>query len=131
MKIRIYPLVIGLLLAISVSAAGTKQAPQKPDPCPNALTQPEIDRCALEQFKKADKELNIVYQRITGKLNAVDRANLTTTQRAWLKYRDANCKAERQFHGGSIAPTVEAFCLQHLTEDRTKELIRIYETVEE
>jgi uncharacterized protein YecT (DUF1311 family) len=85
----------------------------------------------MEQFKKADKELNIVYQRITGKLNAVDRANLTTTQRAWLKYRDANCKAERQVHGGSIAPTVEAFCLQHLTEDRTEELIRIYETVEE
>lgn len=130
MRVKIYTVVISLLFAVSVSGARTKQRPQKPDPCPNALTQPDIDRCAMEQFKKADKDLNVVYQRITSNLNAIDRANLTSTQRAWLKYRDANCKAERQFHGGSMAPTVEAFCLQRLTEDRTQDLIRIYETVE-
>lgn len=129
MRVNIFTIVISLLLAITVS--GTKQTSQKPDPCPNALTQPEINRCAMEHFKKADKDLNVVYQRILSKLNAIDRANLTTTQRAWLTYRDANCTAERQFHGGSIAPTIEAFCLQHLTEDRTKELIRIYEHLEE
>lgn len=131
MRVRIYTVVVSLLFVMSVYGFGMKHTPQKPDPCPNALTQPEIDRCAMEQFKKADQDLNLVYQRITSNLKAIDRANLTTTQRAWLKYRDANCKAERQFHGGSLAPTVEAFCLQHLTEDRTRELIRIYETVEE
>lgn len=113
---------------VSVKAGVISQA--NSDPCPNASTQQEIDRCALEHFRKADKELNSVYRRIISKLGAVDRANLIDAQRAWLKYRDRNCKAERQFHGGTLAPTVEAFCLQDSTQARTKELIRIYEPVE-
>ena len=103
---------------------------QRRDPCPNALTQRQIDQCASEQFKKADSQLNKVYNRILGTINSSDRANLVAAQRAWLGYRDSNCKAERQFHGGSIAPTVEAFCLQDISEARSKELIRIYETPE-
>jgi uncharacterized protein YecT (DUF1311 family) len=118
---------------VSSLGAMTKQprVRQKRDPCPNALTQREIDRCAGEQFKKADSELNRVYNRISGTISSSDRANLVDAQRAWLSYRDSNCKAERQLHGGSIAPTVEAFCLQDLTEARSKELIRIYETPDE
>ena len=103
---------------------------QKRDPCPRALTQRDIDRCAAEQFKKADTELNRVYNRISARISPSDRAALVEAQRAWLSYRDSNCKAERQLHGGSIAPTVEAFCLQDITEARSKELIRIYETPE-
>lgn len=115
-------------LAAVENAAVTAQ--DKPDPCPDALTQLEINRCAGEQFRKADKALNVAYQRIISKLNASDRANLTAAQRAWLKYRSSNCWALRQFHGGSLAPTDEAFCLQGLTEARTKELIEIYEPPE-
>lgn len=102
----------------------------KPDPCPDAVTQLEINRCAAEQFRKADKLLNVAYKRIVGKLSSADRANLIEAQRAWLKYRSSNCWALRQFNGGSLAPTDEAFCLQDLTEARTRELIEIYEPPE-
>lgn len=105
-------------------------AQDKSNPCPDAITQLEINRCAADQFRKADKALNVTYKRIISKLNASDRANLTAAQRAWLKYRGSNCWALRQFNGGSLAPTDEAFCLQELTEARTRELIEIYEPAE-
>ena len=105
-------------------------AQDKSDPCPDALTQLEINRCAAEQFRKADKALNVTYKRIISKLNANDRVNLVEAQRAWLKYRSSNCWALRELHGGSLAPTDEAFCLQDLTEARTKELNEIYEPPE-
>src|SRR5690349_7114150 len=101
-----YVLMIALLCASLIG--GDKQ---EKGPCPNAMTQAEINRCAGEQFKKADDKLNTVYKRIADKLSSTDRANLLEAQRAWLKYRDANCIADRQFHGGSLAPTIEAFCL--------------------
>lgn len=117
---------------VSASAEFTNRAllVQRQAPCPNALTQREIDRCATEQFRRADHELNQVYKRILSRLYSGDRSNLIQTQRAWLKYRDSNCKAERQFHGGSLALTIEAFCLRDITDARTKELVRIYQTEE-
>lgn len=125
-------------LLVALSVFGGKQAANatgvttqaRPNPCPNALTQLEINRCAAEQFRKSDKLLNVAYQRIMSKLSATDRANLTAAQRAWLKYRSSHCWALRQFHGGSLAPTDEAFCLRDLTEARFRELIEIYEPPE-
>ena len=115
------------LTAIENSAVTTQD---KSDPCPDALTQLEINRCAAEQFRKSDKLLNVAYKRIMSKLSSADRANLVAAQRAWLKYRSSNCWALRKFNGGSLAPTDEAFCLQDLTDARTRELIEIYEPPE-
>ena len=115
------------LTAIKNTAVTTQD---KPGPCPDALTQLEINRCAAEQFRKADKLLNVAYKRIMSELSSADRANLIAAQRAWLKYRSSNCWALRQLHSGSLAPTDEAFCLQDLTEARTRELIEIYEPPE-
>ena len=112
---------------IEKAAAKTQD---KTGPCPDALTQLEINRCAAEQFRKSDKLLNVAYKRIMSNLSSADRANLIAAQRAWIKYRSSNCWALRQFNGGSLAPTDEAFCLQDLTEARTKELIDIYEPPE-
>lgn len=103
----------------------------KPDPCPGAVTQLEINRCAGKHFRESDKKLNEVYKRILVALTPTDRANLVQAQRSWVKYRADNCWAERRFLGGSLAPTREAFCLKDITEERTKELMRIYETAEE
>ena len=117
-------------LFVLLAALWAANAQDKSNPCPDALTQLEINRCAAEQFRKADKRLNVAYKRIMGKLGSADRANLIEAQRAWLKYRSSNCWALRQFNGGSLAPTDEAFCLQDLTEARTRELIEIYEPPE-
>lgn len=117
---------------VAVLTANAKVNSQgKQEPCPNALTQREIDRCATEDFKKAEKELNGTYKRIVRNLSASNRKNLVEAQRSWLKYRVSNCYAQRQFTSGSLAPAVEAFCLRDTTDARTKELIRIYEPIEE
>lgn len=129
-----FALLFALLLApaehAKLTAIENAATQDKPDPCPNAQTQAEINRCAGEQFRKADNLLNVAYKRIMSKLTPADRTNLVEAQRAWLKYRSSNCWALRQFHGGSLAPTEESFCLQSLTEARTKELIDMYEPSE-
>jgi uncharacterized protein YecT (DUF1311 family) len=121
--------IAGKPLDIATVANAAVISQEQPDPCASARTQPEMNVCAKKAFGKADAELNKVYKRIIAKLNAADRTNLTEAQRAWLKYRDTHCWAERElYHGGSVAPTVEAACLENTTVARTKDLIRVYET---
>lgn len=53
----------------------------------------ELPRFTPVQFKKADRELNSVYQRIQEakdfEWGTITNEGIKTTQRAWLKYRDA------------------------------------------
>ena len=50
-------------------------------------------------------------------------ATLLAAQRAWLKYRDAQCDLEGyQFRGGTMEPLLVATCRAGLTEARTKQL---------
>ncbi|MDX7780227.1 lysozyme inhibitor LprI family protein [Aeromonas hydrophila] len=49
---------------------------------------------------------------------------LKTAQRAWITFRDAQCRYEAGvYEGGSIDPLVHSSCLTKLTEQRTKDLI--------
>jgi uncharacterized protein YecT (DUF1311 family) len=105
----------------------SSQSQTTSDPCKGASTQKELNDCAADQFRRSDEELNRVYKRIFGRLESAHRAKLLDAQRAWLRYRDLNCEAERDFRGGSLGPTLQAFCLKSETESRTKELVRIYE----
>ncbi|WP_259236807.1 lysozyme inhibitor LprI family protein [Aeromonas sp. BIGb0445] len=51
---------------------------------------------------------------------------LKSAQRAWLTFRDAQCRYEAGvYDGGSIAPLVHSSCLTNLTEQRTKDLIAL------
>ncbi|MFM4877940.1 lysozyme inhibitor LprI family protein [Aeromonas caviae] len=48
---------------------------------------------------------------------------LRTAQRAWIAFRDAQCRYEAGvYEGGSMAPMVHSSCLTQLTEARTKDL---------
>ncbi|MFQ2812649.1 lysozyme inhibitor LprI family protein [Aeromonas caviae] len=48
---------------------------------------------------------------------------LRTAQRAWIAFRDAQCRYEvGVYEGGSMAPMVHSSCLTQLTEARTKDL---------
>lgn len=96
-------------------------------PCKDAVTQLELNECAAKEFRKADAELNKVYNHILSSLNQKNQSNLREAQRAWVVYRDANCSAEADYHGGSMAPMIYSFCLKENTTDRIKELRRIYE----
>lgn len=84
------------------------------------------DACAA--YKKADAELNKVYQQILQK-RAKETAfinALKATQRAWIAFRDAELKAVYPDPDpaayGSAKPMCDCSVLEGLTQQRTQEL---------
>jgi uncharacterized protein YecT (DUF1311 family) len=116
---------IGMLVMLLTGGAAFSVAAQekKPDPCPDAQSQVEMNQCAGKAYKAADAELNQVYQKLVAMLDEEEKAQLKNVETAWLKYRDANCEfAADQFKGGSIRPMIYAFCLADMTRNRTAEI---------
>lgn len=106
-----------------VAMAQTPAAQPKKQPCNDALNQQEMNRCAAEEYKKADAELNKVYQQLLPKLEAAHKEKLKTAQRAWLSFRDAHCDYESLiFEGGTMQPLIQYSCLEAVTRERTKQL---------
>lgn len=93
-----------------------------------AQTQSEMNEEALSAYKKADKELNIVYGKIltkyTDDIEFVQ--NLKISQRLWVKFRDAELALkypEREpGHYGSVQPMCRSYYLEELTNKRVTEL---------
>lgn len=59
--------------------------------CKEDGNQMQMNQCAYEDFQEADKALNKVYKALIQK-NKNDKiylANLKTSQRLWIKFRDA------------------------------------------
>jgi uncharacterized protein YecT (DUF1311 family) len=121
--------VIIAALAIFLTSAGEGTAQHmnaKDGPChtgPNA----EQTRCYFDEAQAADRELNLVYNKIRKILSPADQSMLQTAQRLWVQFRDANCAAEKELYdGGSAAPMVYAACLGADTRQRTTELNVMY-----
>ena len=95
--------------------------------CANASDQATMNQCAGQDFKAADKELNAVYQQITGRLkdNPDGKKLLVSAQRAWVGFRDAECKfSSSTVTGGSVYPWVYSSCLTGVTKVRAETLKR-------
>jgi uncharacterized protein YecT (DUF1311 family) len=93
--------------------------------CANASDQATMNQCAGQDFKAADKELNTVYQQIIGRLkdNPDGKKLLVNAQRAWLGFRDAECKfSSSGVTGGSVYPWVYSSCLTGVTKLRVESL---------
>jgi uncharacterized protein YecT (DUF1311 family) len=76
------------------------------------------------EYEKADKELNVVYNKLKKKLSKADQIALTNAQKDWIKFRDSNCKFKSyaEGEGGVIANKMNIDCLRQATISRTKEL---------
>ena len=91
-------------------------------------TQREINTEAGESYKKADKELNDIYQTILTeyKSDTVFIENLKTAQRIWITFRDAELKVmypEREVgYYGSVYPSCVSSYLEKLTRERISAL---------
>ncbi len=89
-------------------------------------------------FKKSQEELNLVYNSVM-KEYANDKLfveKLKVSQEAWLKYRDAYVESvfpepNKMAAYGSICSTCTGLIIQELTEQRTKQLKRWLDGVEE
>lgn len=95
---------------------------QQPN-CKNPQTQTELNICSGVDYQRADKQLNQVYNQVRDQLSANRRQQLIVAQRAWISFRDADCKfARSEVEGGTMAPLIFNNCLQDMTKKRTLEL---------
>ena len=93
--------------------------------CANASDQATMNQCAGQDYKAADRELNAVYQQITGRLkdNPDGKKLLVSAQRAWIGFRDAECKfSSSGVTGGSVYPLIYSNCMTAVTKVRVEAL---------
>jgi uncharacterized protein YecT (DUF1311 family) len=107
----------GLLAVVFLLALGGAASAKD---CAEALTQVEINQCSQEAFQKADAELNSKYREIVKRLDGAGGSELfREAQRAWLPFRDAECKfSASTYEGGSMQPMALSTCLEELTKKR-------------
>jgi uncharacterized protein YecT (DUF1311 family) len=89
-----------------------------------------MNMCAGEAYERADKALNAEWQKVVDRYGGDGEAKalLLDGQRAWIKYRDAQCEiAAFDNRGGSIWPLINSGCLAELTRRRTAELAALLE----
>ncbi|QRK82693.1 lysozyme inhibitor LprI family protein [Pseudomonas granadensis] len=93
--------------------------------CAKANDQATMNQCAGQDFKAADKELNTVYQQITARLkdNPDGKKLLISAQRAWIGFRDTECKFSASgVAGGSVYPLIYRNCMTSMTKTRVEAL---------
>ncbi|CAM2154508.1 Lysozyme inhibitor LprI N-terminal domain-containing protein [Pararobbsia alpina] len=88
--------------------------------------------CARSAFVDADAKLNDAYRSALNLLSTDDKhaqakSALIASQRAWLKFRDADCKVQNTlFEQGPSREAMTESCMTDLTEERTDELQQIW-----
>lgn len=124
--ITVAALGLGLLLA---SSAGAEDEAI----CADAQTTVEIGECVRKAFDEADAELNLVWAQVMKTFKPNDympakelktwKETLTASQRAWIEFKENDCKAvSYEWRGGSGASNAVVFCLLEHTTRRTEDL---------
>lgn len=80
-------------------------------------TMMQMNLCMSREAKESDERLNLVYARLMEAL--AEPRSLRAAQRAWIAFRDAECKFQTAASkGGSIHNFSVTLCLMQLTEQR-------------
>lgn len=123
-----------LAVAGLASLALSGPAAAEANNCADAQSTVEINSCFDKEYQAADKALNVAYATaldfVRGrKLDAPYDAksfetSLKSAQRAWVAYRDADCKdlVPQQWSGGTGTTSAILQCMMEKTRQRTKEL---------
>lgn len=82
----------------------------------------EILDCIGAETKRQDTRLNKAYKEVMSQLPSARKKQLQDAQRAWIKYRDANCDFYADPDGGTMATVSSNDCLMSATASRAKEL---------
>lgn len=93
-----------------------------------------MEQCSDKAYEKWDKEMNKVYQGLMKKLPVKDREVLRESQRAWLKFRDAELKFGFVVYGGlhgTIWRVVYGGDRVDLVKQRTLKLTHYKDALEE
>ncbi|MDH0863297.1 lysozyme inhibitor LprI family protein [Mitsuaria sp. GD03876] len=99
--------------------------------CANAVSTVDMNDCAAQEQQQVEKQLNAVYQRVLAatpakvdaQVPAKPRQRLVEAQRAWVKFREADCKAVYELWAdGSIRNLQFLGCMQEHAKLRIKQL---------
>lgn len=104
--------------------------------CGDKLNQLAMTMCQADVAGRADAEMNGVWKQVYAQMQRSDREETTTdssemgfapallaSQRAWLTYRDAECRIESfEWRGGSMQPFTYSQCMTQVTQARTRQL---------
>ena len=127
-----------VLAAAFVLAATPAHAADEVD-CEKAVTTVDLNTCSEQSLDIADKALNETYKKILANLALPDTENaagnlkwaeaLKISQRAWVAFRDADCKTLMVHEAGGGTATTGAIlgCMTEMTDARTKSLKERYE----
>jgi len=125
-----------IIVSFFIALSSFAQERGKKDPCEKANESGvtvDLVECSLKKLAEADAELNKAYRQLVSRLGDKKwEMKLRTAQRAWIKYRDANCDYASEFSGGGSAVTFEYnFCLADMTAARAKELHKMLNNIKE
>lgn len=88
-----------------------------------AQTQLEMNDDAIRAYEKVDKELNLVYKQVIGKMSEQEKTKIKTAQRKWIKMKESSCTKEAaEYEGGSMYAMIYHDCLAIKTKKRITEL---------
>ena len=125
---------IALIMLFAAEPQEARVDCKKPD------TQFAMNECADRDFQRADIAMNKQWAKTKSLMAARDADAkgttpdgdpsyvdaLVTSQRAWLAFRDAECKVESySMRGGSAQPLESVTCKSRLTAGRTRQLAQL------
>jgi uncharacterized protein YecT (DUF1311 family) len=82
----------------------------------------KIRECNARELKYQDALLNRYYRQTMNRLRGKQRQELCDAQRAWIRYRDANCRLYYGLTGGTIDILNGSSCYADRTARRAREL---------
>jgi uncharacterized protein YecT (DUF1311 family) len=83
--------------------------------------QQQMNQCMAKEFRKVDQELNTLYKKLTNVL--ADPKGIRNAQRAWLRFRDAQCSDDvMQLGSGSLDPYAYYSCVIEFSQERIRHL---------
>ncbi|MCC2977434.1 lysozyme inhibitor LprI family protein [Sphingomonas sp. PL-96] len=119
-----------LLIALALATAA--------DDCGDKDNQAAMTMCEKAVADRTDAEMNRVWKTVQASMQQADRDDggdrvgkgepsyaqaLLASQRAWLAFRDAQCRiASYEWRGGSMEPFAYNQCLAAVTAARTQQL---------
>ena len=123
-----------VIAALAVFALALPAVAAEQIDCSNANNTLEMNFCADKEFAAADAELNAVYKRALARIAQSDgekpydpkswETALRASQRAWVAFRDADCKGlvPMEWSGGTGTTAAVLGCMVQLTQARAKSL---------
>jgi uncharacterized protein YecT (DUF1311 family) len=111
----------GQLLAETDEGLSKEYSDCVKDKAENGTTADMLE-CDADELDRQDVRLNDTYKKLMSKLSRDRKKALLKAQRAWIKFREANCDYWYDPHGGRAANFNGNGCRLTMTAARTKEL---------